>query len=720
MKRHISIGFITFFIISIFMISDKVLADINDNLILHYDFNKVKDGVVKDISKNRKDGVIQGKYSSLEDNQMGEILSLDGQGVIKLPESLFKGNEKGITIATWVKFSEDNRKFSEMQKVFDFGLDNKNYFSLGKNRSIYLNKNSQESGILQDNSYTEEQWIHVALTLNNEGISYYENGIKILSNSKKYNLQDIIKFNENYIGKSKYSTDPWFKGQICQFKIYNKALAKDEIEDEMFSNINEGQALNVIKDSLFVDGLESVKNNIVLPSQLYDDVKISWTSDKEGVISSNGKVNRPKSGEKVEVILKATLIKGEQSATKNFSAYVLPENTAEYTLNIFSKEHLESDNNNENKDKDINYYINKYWGEKVIAKKLENKFVNTKLGDTKDISGGISLGANKSFVQYDDIVVKNNNNGKIIFEDDFSTIKEDWRIINGNWKVENNSLFLDEGSQDYRIYLDKKWTNYTVELKVKKISGENGFSVGVGYSNKNNYYSFTVGDKNNKKVIIDKVIDNNKTTVNKSKVDVSLTNGKEYKLKIIVKGKNIKSYIDGKLTNDYKEKTSEEVVTSVGYDNNKKDIIIGLMNKGDEGKEIIINANELGIAGSNAEIQYIDFSSLKNEENEKVNIKKKTINNLQESFSCEINGNSVSIIRIKNGSIAESKEEDNASKNSQTLNKEDITKVNKNYLLGKKEQHNYLEVVLGFLGILIIVIIVSISRSSKNKRKKLS
>ena len=75
-------------------------------------------------------------------------------------------------------------------------------------------------------------------------------------------------------------------------------------------------------EQLVLPGLEAVKSDLSLPAKGFGGVAITWKSGNTAVIGDDGVVVRP--AEKTDVVLTATLTKGERSITKDFTATVLP------------------------------------------------------------------------------------------------------------------------------------------------------------------------------------------------------------------------------------------------------------------------------------------------------------------------------------------------------------------------------------------------------------
>ncbi|SET28587.1 Concanavalin A-like lectin/glucanases superfamily protein, partial [Draconibacterium orientale] len=74
------------------------------------------------------------------------------------------------------------------------------------------------------------QWDYFAATIDDQGeIKVYKNGA-FIGNKTNANVPNILTRTAQYIGKSNFSADGYFKGAIDELKIYNKALSAEEIQ----------------------------------------------------------------------------------------------------------------------------------------------------------------------------------------------------------------------------------------------------------------------------------------------------------------------------------------------------------------------------------------------------------------------------------------------------------------------------------------------------------
>ncbi|MDU2489953.1 MAG: glycoside hydrolase family 43 C-terminal domain-containing protein [Clostridium celatum] len=107
--------------------------------------------------------------------------------------------------------------------------------------------------------------------------------------------------------------------------------SKVELTDEMLVKYEEKNLEKVIPSQTKVD--------INLPTEGKNDIKITWKSNNEEVLSSTGKVTR--SEENTEVILTATLTKGEVTRTKDFKV-IVKGNAVDVTVEPIYKYDFES------------------------------------------------------------------------------------------------------------------------------------------------------------------------------------------------------------------------------------------------------------------------------------------------------------------------------------------------------------------------------------------
>ena len=95
------------------------------------------------------------------------------------------------------------------------------------------------------------------------------------------------------------------------------------------------------------------------------------------------------------------------------------------------------------------------------------------------IRGMIGLGTWATQAEYKDIKVVQGE--KVLFQSDFSKDIKDWKPLHGEWKIKENALQQTGGEDNCRIVVgNPNWSNYTLNLKARKLSGKEGFLVLFG------------------------------------------------------------------------------------------------------------------------------------------------------------------------------------------------------------------------------------------------
>lgn len=137
-------------------------------------------------------------------------------------------NHDQLTIASWVYWGGG----SDEQRVFDFGN--------GADSRLYLTPKAiggglkfvvKDGGVEQSLDAPEiepNKWIHVAVALDGSEGRFYVDGALADSGSVTIKPADITPV-LNYLGKGQSSSDPFFKGRLDEFRLYNYVLGEPDI-----------------------------------------------------------------------------------------------------------------------------------------------------------------------------------------------------------------------------------------------------------------------------------------------------------------------------------------------------------------------------------------------------------------------------------------------------------------------------------------------------------
>ncbi len=142
-------------------------------------------------------------------------------------------NLDAVSITAWVK----QTTISTWSRIFDFGTGQTVYMFLtprgGPSNvirfAITTGGGAGEQVIDGTAALPTGVWKHVAVTINGNGGVLYVDGVPVGTNSLMTLSPSFLgTTTQNYLGKSQYN-DPYFNGQVDEFRIYNGALSAGDV-----------------------------------------------------------------------------------------------------------------------------------------------------------------------------------------------------------------------------------------------------------------------------------------------------------------------------------------------------------------------------------------------------------------------------------------------------------------------------------------------------------
>ena len=159
---------------------------------------------------------------------MDSAIDLDGsQDAVILPAGV--ADAEDMTVACWVNWDGS----SQWQRIFDFGNNTSQNMFLtprsGSNTLRFALKNGGDEERLETTQLSTHQWVHIAIVIEGDDATLFVDG-EARDINRNISVKPIdFSPTVNYIGDSQYSADPFFNGQIDDFRIYNYALNADDI-----------------------------------------------------------------------------------------------------------------------------------------------------------------------------------------------------------------------------------------------------------------------------------------------------------------------------------------------------------------------------------------------------------------------------------------------------------------------------------------------------------
>jgi alpha-L-arabinofuranosidase len=162
--------------------------------------------------------------------------------------------------------------------------------------------------------------------------------------------------------------------------------------------------------------------------------------------------------------------------------------------------------------------------------------------------GAIGLGTWSTKASFDDIVVTRGQ--QTLYQTDFSSGAAAWRVYKGTWYVLNGLYQQSTNSTDCRSTIgDTGWSDYTISLKARKDSGNEGFLIIFNWLDDQNWTWWNIGGWGNTLHAIEDCKGGVKSDVG-SRVAGQVQTGRWYDIRIELQGNRIKCYLDGQLIHD--------------------------------------------------------------------------------------------------------------------------------------------------------------------------
>ena len=237
-------------------------------LVARYPMDQTSGTTVTDSSGNGNNATLSGGTTWSD----GSLTFGGTDGYVKLPNNAMAGMQ-AMTVSTkvWVDSAQQT-------PYFLWGLGNTDTAGAG-NGYVFSTGDSYRAAIASGNWSTEQNttttsalgrgsWRTITYTVGGGTSTLYLDGVPVAQNTAVTITPGSIGngvTKANYIGRSVYTSDKYFKGQMRDFRIYNRVLSGDEVfELGADPTAVSAVALDSLKAPALID---NTANNIVLPVQ---------------------------------------------------------------------------------------------------------------------------------------------------------------------------------------------------------------------------------------------------------------------------------------------------------------------------------------------------------------------------------------------------------------------------------------------------------------------
>lgn len=307
----------------------------------------------------------------------------------------------------------------------------------------------------------------------------------------------------------------------------------------------------------------------------------------------------------------------------------------------------------------VNYYVQKMFANNTGDYLLESSLIDVK---GEGATGKIGVGTWKTAAVFDDMKVIDNETGKVLYENDFSTEASNFEgSSQGFYKImddeDGNKVYAQTnasyptndaimGSASY--VGDTNWSDYTYTVKAKKLSGDEGFLIPFAVKDQKNFYHWNIGGWNNTRSVVEEALGGTKNIVSDIR-NVTIHTDRWYEIKVVVNKDTITCYLDDKEMHVIKVPEVFPVYQTVSKEEKTGDIIVKLVNIQEEERNIAIRLENCNITGkATVEVLANEDSEADNSlENPENVIPTKRKLEITENYEYMAPANSVSIFRIE-------------------------------------------------------------------------
>jgi len=198
------------------------------------------DGDVRDSAGTRNGTSVNDPTYTESRAGFGSAIQLDGvNDYVDLPIGSLIRTLTSATLAAWVHF--DTASTGSWHRVFDFGNSSTTGY-------MFLTPSAGADGVLRfaisktDGAATAESrltsplrnvsgWHHMAVVIDGAAgtLHLYLDGDQMATGPTATLPADLGQTTQNWLGRSQYESDPYYTGQLDEFRIYNRALSAGEV-----------------------------------------------------------------------------------------------------------------------------------------------------------------------------------------------------------------------------------------------------------------------------------------------------------------------------------------------------------------------------------------------------------------------------------------------------------------------------------------------------------
>jgi alpha-L-arabinofuranosidase len=293
------------------------------------------------------------------------------------------------------------------------------------------------------------------------------------------------------------------------------------------------------------------------------------------------------------------------------------------------------------------YYLWKLFGSNRPDRmvKADVEFANV---EPPVIAGQIGVGTWAATAEFKDIRVE--RAGEVLYESDFSQNANGWQPDGGrrrrglSWQVNDGIYRQDREGYALSYFGDDSWSNYTLSLKARKLSGNEGFLIVFGRKEGERYW-WNLGGWGNSQ----HAIELNQTPVGRP-VRGRIETERWYDIKIELAASRIRCFLDGELIHDVESTPPESFFVNAGREDASGELVVKAINIASEPLRAQVRVDGAIAAGKSARAIVLGSADLEDnnslEQPEHVVPNEAALNISSPEFEYEFPPYSLTILRL--------------------------------------------------------------------------
>lgn len=295
------------------------------------------------------------------------------------------------------------------------------------------------------------------------------------------------------------------------------------------------------------------------------------------------------------------------------------------------------------------YYVNKLFAENLPTVNLRTTVEFTPSGP-RPITGPIGVGTWNTAAEFRDITVE--RGGRVVYRSDFTREARGWVPVTGQrqggrgtWGVADGAYRQASNVVAFSYLPDTSAEEATIALKARKISGAEGFLVLAGTADGRRVQWNVAGWNNTQSAV------QAESAIVGRAVPGTIETGRWYDLRLEVRDRTVRGYLDGRLVNEATLPRVDTVLAIAGRDDRAGEVVLKMVNTSPEPASMTINLTGGAAVASDAKLLLLTSSSPADEnsfeEPLKIAPQTRTISGVAPSFAHVLPPYSLSIVRVR-------------------------------------------------------------------------